>query len=143
MIIMKEGLSSIVYHNTHIDNCLDILKTNRFELTTMLGTGSDKFSDKFYYMSFSRVKFGGYAYTLPDNNIVTLILDGSRFNQRYKAGPVDYWGPEFKKAGREQSIELGMRQDENEERIFTDDPFIPNAKKYIFGIQIYCTNTCT
>jgi hypothetical protein len=134
---MKESLSKIVYHNTYIDRCYDILKSNTFKLTSQLGTGSDQFSDKFYYLSVSRIKFGGYAHTFSKDNNVCMVLDGDKFNQRYKGGPVDYWGQDYKKAGRDSgNIGTAMRQDENEERVFTDDDNIPNAKKYILAIHI-------
>lgn len=140
MIYMKsitERITSIVYHTTTIGNCLDILKSNRLDLTTNIGTDADRRSKEFYYFSVSRVKYGGYARSLNKSNIANLVLDGDLFNQRYKGIQVDYWGQSFRK---NVSSEMKLRNDENEERIVTDDPFISNAIKYIKEIHICYTD---
>ncbi len=133
MIRMLEGLSQILYHNTYINFCYEIVKSDEFKLTTNLGTGADKFTDKFYYLSMSRIKYGGYARSMAEEGLVNMVLDGRKLGQRYKGGPVDYWGIEFRSAAKGDQK---LRNDENEERIFTDDPSIPNARKYILGIHI-------
>lgn len=129
----KDRLTTIVYHATGIQRCYEILRTDRFELTTNLGTSSDVLGEKFYYFSVSRIKFGGYVRSLGKTDVVIMVIDGGKFNQRYKGGPVDYWGQEFRKAA---TGEQRLRNDENEERVFTDDPYIPNATKYIKEIHI-------
>ncbi len=136
MIFIKrflESLSKIVYHSTTIDKILEILKTNAFYTTTSLGTKSDQFDNAFYYMSFSRIKFGGYARSLPPGIIATIVIDGNKLNQRYKGHSVDYWGQDMRTG---MSNDIRLRNDENEERLFTDNFEIPNAISYILEIHI-------
>lgn len=131
---LNEGLSPTLFHTTTIGKFIDIIKTNEFQTTTNLGTSADQIgSDKFYYFSTSHTYFGGYARTLPMDHIVTIQLDGRKLGQRYKGSPVDYWGPEFR---QHATGEQKLRNDENEERIFTDDPEIPNALKYIEAVYM-------
>lgn len=137
MIYMKERVTSTVYHTTTVNNCLDILKTNRFDLTTNLGTSADQRGQKFYYFSVSRVKYGGYARSMNFKNMVNLVLDGDLFNQKYKGVQVDYWGPGFRIGN---TSDMKLRNDENEERVVTDDPSIKNAKKYIKEVHIIFTD---
>ncbi len=123
MILIKkfqESLTSIVFHVTSVNNLLDILKSNKFTLATSLGTGSDKFSNKWYYMSFSTIKYGGYSRSLSFIGQAILVIDGEKLNQRYKGIPVDYWGPEWRAASKED--EQRLRNDENEERLITGIP---------------------
>ena len=45
-----------------------------------------------FYLSTSRIKFGGYATKFNETDICTLVLDGDKFNQRYEGNSVDFWG---------------------------------------------------
>lgn len=146
-----ESLSDIVFHSTRIPNLINILKTNTFVLSTSLGTASDKDLDipgYDFYMSLSNVKEGGYDKGMsPD---VKLVLDGRKFNQRYKSKPVEYWGSTYHNAARERAEKLiasqgslsksqikeQTRYDENESRLFSTKSTIPNAKSYIKEIHI-------
>ena len=135
LLQLKERISSIVYHGTYIHRLYDILKTNEFHLTSNLGTSSDQIGgDYFYYLSVARIKFGGYMRSFSLANACILVLDGDKFNNRYKGGPVDYWGREFRSAS--DSLEGKLRNDENEERIFSDNDTIPKAMSYIKEIHI-------
>src|SRR5208282_5955706 len=142
----RESLTSIVFHVTNVESCLDILKTNKFTLATNLGTGSDKIgSSKFYYMSFSTIKYGGYNRSLGFSGQTILVIDGAKLNQRYKGTSVDYWGVEWRKAGDSvknpaEQMYQQLRNDENEERLVTDNPEIPNALQYIKEIHVCITD---
>lgn len=134
LLNFKESISKIVYHGTYVDRLYEILRTNEFQLTSNLGTSSDQIGgDYFYYLSVSRIKFGGYMRQFSMSNVVNIVLDGDKFNHRYKGGPVDYWGREFRSVG---SSESKLRNDENEERIFSDKDSIPNATSYMKEIHI-------
>jgi len=141
MIRIKESLAGIVYHTTGINRIEEILKTNAFYLTTSVGTSSDGLAKGyFYYLSVSRVKYGGYARSLSDRQ-ATIVLDGDKFNQRYKGVDVDYWGSNWRLQNEpntsiEQRYSAEMRNNENEERLITNDSEIPNAVKYIKEIHI-------
>ena len=136
---LKESVSAIIYHNTHINKAKSIIIHNKFLLTTSLGTQSDQFSKKFYYISTSRIKFGGFSNSFPENNIVNIVLNGRKFNERYKGGPVDYWGYDFRKQAPDMQSKL--RHDENEERVFSDNPEIQDASKYILEIHVSVDET--
>lgn len=129
-----ESVSSEVYHYTSLGKAYEIVKTNEFQLTTSLGTQSDRLGkDKFYYLSVSRIKYGGYSRNAIEG--VHFVLDGDKFNQRYTGGPVDYWGPSFWQ-NPELSKDQRMKSNENEERILSDDPVIPKALSYIKEVHI-------
>ena len=53
-----------------------------------------------------------------------MVLDGRKLSQRYKAAAVDYWGPGF------------LDQDETEDRIVTDEPYIDDFSQYIKEVRI-------
>lgn len=136
---LPESLSSEVYHYTNTQRALNIINSNKFYLTSNLGTSADQIggSEKYYYLSVSRVKWGGYARSdfYEKRSAVILVLDGRRFNHRYKGGAVDYWGREFRKGSISKHYKL--RNDENEERVFSDKPSIPSAIDYIKEVHVY------
>jgi len=137
--LLNESLSKEVYHYTN--RIIDILETNKFKLTSSLGTSADDNLNpkkKFYFMSVSRVKFGGYtrSNTSKYNSSVVLVLNGDKLNQKYHAKPVDYWGREFRKDKRAPK-DSRLSADENEERLFSDKPEIPNASSYIKEIHVW------
>ena len=51
-------------------------------------------------------------------------LNGDWFNHHYKGGPVDYWGGKLPHYGPG----LKGRYSEMEDRVFSDEPFIPLPK---------------
>ena len=79
---------------------------------------------KFFFFSTARsINTFREAFGLPQKAAV-LVLDGRKLSQRYKAAAVDYWGPGF------------MDQDETEDRIVTDDPYIDDFSQYIKEVRI-------
>jgi hypothetical protein len=54
---------------------------------------------------------------------VTFKLDGRKLGERSKAAAVDYWGPEFP-------------TNEMEDRVFTDQPWLEPASKYILEVHV-------
>lgn len=136
---LYESVPDIVYHTTTISNLLDIFKTNLFSLTSQFGGDADNQLDKgnYFFLSVSTVKFGGYALGRSSDNVVMIVLDGSKFNQRYKSRAVDYWGPEYKKDLTDTSRH---RYDEEELRIYSKDGTIPNATSYIKEVHLNITN---
>jgi hypothetical protein len=137
-----ESVPDIVYHATSTEKAFDIIRTNEFRLTpTMISTSDSKFrSDKLYFLSLSRIKYGGYTRAMGDtSHIVILEIDGRKLSQRYKGHSVDYWGAGMRSA-KGLDMEYKLRNDENEERVYSDDPTIPKATQYIKSIHIYVTN---
>ena len=139
--LLTEG-SSILYHATYVEYAHLILKDNKFRLTFSGATGSEDVIShgKYFYLSTSRTKYGRYAggsdFDKPGSSVsynCTMVLDGQKLAYNEKIKPVDYWGPEFAKAGRES----GVSSDETEDRLVSNKPEIKNASKYIKEIHCY------
>ena len=132
---LSEGLSKIVYHGTSIDRLLSILKDDTILLTPTTSE-SDRLQNKFYYLSVSRIKYGGYM--MSGDLKVNIVLDGQKLSNKYKGISVDYWGDEGDKSVKHKNRNTYMRnkRDENEDRLITNDDEIKNAHKYIKEIHI-------
>jgi len=120
--VLDEGITDIVYHKTRLDQAVKIMQSNKFMTSVAFGTEADKDQNKgrLYYLSTMRSPTGDYGPGLP---AVTFKLDGRKLGERSKAAAVDYWGPDFPK-------------DEMEDRVFTDDPYMEPATKYITEIHV-------
>lgn len=135
--ILSEGASDILYHYISAAYILDMLQKNKINTIAAIGSDSDyKINkNKFYYLSTTRSKSSGFKKS--DSKIV---LDGRKLKQRYKITPVDYWNwPKSDKDDTSTYIS-SMQSLEQEDRIITDKPSIPNAIDYILGIHIYVRN---
>ena len=123
-----EGISDVLYHVTGFQNLLNILSENEFQLRPTFAKRAEqeqtrKRSD-LYYMSTARSKNSKY---IQDSRGAILRLDGRKLKQRYSGYGMDYWGAAFR------SVDPATEQ---EDRIFTQNPTIPNAKQYIDAIDI-------
>lgn len=93
--LMKEALSSKVYHFTSIKSAFNILKTNEMFCQSSLATGADDYSDKYkFYVSFTRVKspkegFGYNSYRR--KSFARIEFDGDKLNNNFSGRHVDYW----------------------------------------------------
>lgn len=121
---ITERLTSIVYHFTGTHNLINILKTDEFVTTSVLGSGADAQVNKgkFFFFSTTRSRNQGFI-----NGDTKLVLNGDLLNRKYSGVAMDYWGHEFRKAGKRQEME---------DRIITDSATIPNATQYIMEIHI-------
>ena len=133
--ILNEGASDILYHFTYTDNLLNILKTNEFSLTAAVGYKSDYNinQNKFFYLSTTRSKSSGYI-----KGDVKIVLDGRKLKYNNKIVPVDYW--QWSKNRNDwdsDSSYINSLKSEQEDRIISDKPTIPNAIKNIIEIHIY------
>ena len=126
--IINEGVSQIVYHRTGFEALLNILKENKIIFSTNIVTGADKTSNKQYFLSLSRTKSPKMGYSKQSNVIIE--FDGSRLNQRFKGGAVDYW--QWDNLSPNQRAD----SDEFEDRIYSDEPYLINLDKYITNIYI-------
>ena len=125
---LLESSSSVVYHFTRLYNAAEILKDRRFKLAASPGTDSEQAlqkGNKPYYLSTTRSKVGDYTLHNFYKDGVVFALNGDWFNQRYRGGPVDYWA-----GSRLKSSETGLkgRYKEMEDRVFSDEPYIPFPK---------------
>lgn len=124
--ILTERLSDVLYHSTSLYNLLRILEQDRFQLTPDLGTDSEsqlRKKQKYYYMSFSRSKLSKYHYPARTGMVsVLIVIDGSKLNQKYSGKAIDYWG--------------WANKDEMEDRLYSSEPYIEDAGKYIQEVHI-------
>ena len=93
--LMKEALSSKVYHFTSIKSVFNILKTNEMFCQSSLATSADDYSDKYkFYISFTRVKSPkeGFGYnSYKSSSFARIEFDGDKLNNNFSGRPVDYW----------------------------------------------------
>ena len=93
--LMKEALSSKVYHFTSIKSAFNILKTNEMFCQSSLATAADDYSDKYkFYVSFTRVKSPkeGFGYnSYKSSSFARIEFDGDKLNNNFSGRPVDYW----------------------------------------------------
>jgi hypothetical protein len=132
---LNEGASDILYHFTSDYNLLNILKTNKFELTLALGRDSDLNLNKgkFYYLSTTRSKSTGYKM-----GTARIKLNGRKLNANNKVLPVDYW--QYSKNPNDwdskQSYRQALLSAEQEDRLISDKPFIDEASKFIISVDV-------
>jgi len=127
---LAERISPVVYHYTSIGNAANICKDNAFHLSSSLGTSTEeklKHKDKAYYLSTTRHKLGGYNLE-PYKEGVMFVLDGMKLGHKYAGKAIDYWGPEMRA--------MSPSKDESEDRIYSNEPTIENAKSYIKEVHI-------
>lgn len=127
--MLFEETRDVIYHATNLPNLKNILETNSFILTSIIGAPSEEKitpPKKYYFLSLSRSKLGSYHTKNLFASSVLLVLNYDKLRKNYKIFPVDYW--EGKKLEKE---------DEMEERLVSEKPEIPNAKNFIEEIHIY------
>ena len=158
--LLNEMISSKCYHFTTLNGLLRILKTNTFLLKTDVVSDTEHWEDKpkqRFFMSTTRVRDGrfGYNYFIDQNEmLVRITLNGDLLNANYRGKPVNWrmhsnkirgYIPNLRSA---ESIKLssmyhpdGRRAQihpfvENEDRVYSNKPSIPNADRYIERIDI-------
>lgn len=136
--MLNERVSSVLFHFCDLGNLYYICNDNQF----VLSSGYRGYADaninqgKPFYLSCTRQMDGRQGYSSERN--VRIELDGDLLNQRYKGGPVDYWGTSMGKQQYYQQKRIPSMQSrtENEDRIFSSEPIIKDAIKYIKRIDI-------
>jgi 8-oxo-dGTP pyrophosphatase MutT (NUDIX family)/2'-5' RNA ligase len=126
---VKAGLSPIVYHLTSVGDAANIISEDRFLLAPAARAKSEQESKpkgKYFFLSTARSPQSRFFKNYGRGAI--LVLDGDALGHNYKGLPTDYWGPEFRKADP-QSTEM-------EDRVWSTEPEIPNATKYIKEIHL-------
>lgn len=129
---INEGISDIVYHYSGIDSILKMVTEDSFFLSPV-GRNSADFSagkKKSYFLSTTRSKIGRYTLGqfFKGNFNAVIEIDGRKLSQNYSGEPVDYWGPQFRKAD--------PTYNEMEDRIYSDTAKIP-FKRYVIAIHIF------
>ena len=129
--LLNEMLSGDVYHYTSPNAILNILKTNKINLSSNLGGAADQYGNKPFFLSFSRTGSFKLGYGKKGGDAkARIIFDGAKLNNRYKSMPVDYWG-------LKGTADINSRDSfEYEDRILSDKPTIDNALSYIKRIDM-------
>ena len=126
---IEAGLSSVLYHTTSLVHAVNIVDEDRFILTASQGSRAEREHSKKgkpFFLSCARTPTSRYFQGNGPGNAI-LVLDGEALGHTYKGGPVDYWGREFRQIKNES---------ESEDRIYSTEPEIPNATRYIKEIHI-------
>jgi hypothetical protein len=113
-----------------------ILKMNKILLSVAFNYNStNKYSNKLYYLSFSRTKNPKLGYIKTSQ--VVIEFDGRLLKTKYSGKSIDYW-----KVGKMTYVSPKniADSDEYEDRIFSDSPYLENLDKYIKYINIIIYN---
>lgn len=127
--LLTERVSDVVYRLVPLTVALTNLKTNMFQLTLSVPNRAGDYmhqKEKLYFLSLSRTPNNIYFKEELKLNSVIFVLDGRKLSQNYKGVPVNYFN-------RSKS---DTERFEAEDRIISNDPFIPNAAKYIKEIHV-------
>ena len=142
--ILTERISSVVYHFTTTDAAGGIIDSNSFRLSPIpydrqyiqskIQVDAGIKYDNGYYMSVSRTKIEGYTKLLNSArcHFVRFELDGNKLGNTYKGGPFDYF-PQ-----RQGNNEY----EEYEDRIYSRNKVIPNARGYIKRMDLDVSREC-
>jgi hypothetical protein len=133
---INEAINEELYHFAVPDVAAKILATNKLMGTYVVGTYGERSinRDKAFAISFSRSKsvlagFGS-SYGKPASgqikNLAVINFDKRGINNHGKLIPVDYW----------EGAASGWDQDEMEDRLITNRPYISNITKYINEIHV-------
>ena len=142
--ILTERISDVVYHFTTTDAAGGIIDSNSFRLSPIpydrqyiqskIQVDAGIKYDNGYYMSVSRTKIEGYTKLLNSArcHFVRFELDGNKLGNTYKGGPFDYF-PQ-----RQGNNEY----EEYEDRIYSRNKVIPNARGYIKRMDLDVSREC-
>ena len=129
--ILLEYYSGDLYHATYVDEAVSILHSDALFATPFMvnKTEINNSNNYYFYVSFSRSKYGSFHQTKTDSQkLVLFVFDGDKLSKNFKMQPVDYWEGHITKNKHDD--------DEMEERIFVNKPEIKNISKYIKHIDV-------
>ena len=125
--IIKEKLSSTVFHGGELKNLYSILAKNLLIASPLFtrdveGSSSNK---SYFFISTARSRTSPFISSLLSQNkpAFVLQLDGDKLNQRYKGNSVNYF--------------LNRKNSELEDRLFTNEQYIKNISDYIEQISVF------
>jgi len=135
--ILMERISDVVYHFTTTDAAGGIIDSNLFRLQPIpvnVNVNPGKKYEEGFYMSVARTKVEGYTKLLNSArcHFVRFELDGNKLGNTYKGGAYDYF-PQ-----RQGNNEY----EEYEDRIYSRNKVIPNARGYIKRMDLDVSREC-
>ena len=91
--LLNEGLSSILYHFTSIDNGYSICNEDAIYLQSAYAKESDNYDKKRkFYLSCTRLFNSSFGYASKfSSGGVRIKLDGDKLAQRFKGKAINYW----------------------------------------------------
>ena len=143
--LYESVVDNFYYHYVDPHKIFNIIKTNKFNLSSELG---NKFSDakNFFYLSMARSPHAKLGFARMRNS--RIVFKKNELKARYKIEPYDYWNkdtlsgknPEkyssFGKFGTKQlHQDMNMRND-LEDRLISNTPYINNINNYIERIDL-------
>lgn len=141
-LLREERGVNKLYHATGLKQISSIILHNKLVLTYVGNSdegddASDIISNKpghyNFYVSLSRIPFGGYNYDRSENFAQIIIeFNASRLRQNYKIVPFNYW---YRLGGYDPIKD--RTTDENEDRLISNKSVIPNIVRYIDKINFY------
>ncbi len=118
---------SDLYHYTERNSLLKMLKSNKLELSVGTMIEEDHQNNKLFFVSLTRSRYGSYHM---GKTGIMITFDGQKLAQNHKIIPVDYWNKMGDRATRTGT------NNEKEERLVSDKPYINNILKFIKKIDI-------
>ena len=92
-LLLREGLSSLLYHFTSINNGFSICKDDKIYLQSALAKDADNYDKKRkFYLSCTRVRSSdfGYSYKFSRGG-VRITLDGDLLSNNFAGKQINYW----------------------------------------------------
>lgn len=140
---LTEAITDIIFHYVSGYRLVNWLEKNEIILAADFSSGRESElsgKQKYFFLSTTRSRLGGY-HRNPARMSALVTLDGRKLNQKYSGKPVDYWGWEFRKTAVDPKASAQEKDSskgawEQEDRIFSTEPTIPNAKDYILKIDL-------
>lgn len=89
--MLIESLTSTLFYYTSLKSAYNIMKENNINLTPTIKNKVEKDigSKKFYFMSLTRSRLGGYH--VDSNSGVLFKINGAKLSNNYSGKAVDYW----------------------------------------------------
>jgi len=144
--IISEGMTKITYHFCSLNSCINILKSDSFHLTLSSNKADAYDKKRLFYLSTQRSRSKSISYASKFGSCVRIQLDGDLLSNNYKGNPIDYWQYKQKYYNPEYDYIYGKgltksrkehRDFEMEDRVFSYNPTIDNASRYIKRIDVF------
>jgi len=125
--ILKEKLSSTVFHAGALQNLRSILAKNVLIASPLFTRDIESSSSNksYFFISTARSRTSPFISSLLSQNkpAFVLQLDGDKLNQKYKGKSVNYF--------------FNRKNSEMEDRLFTDEQYIRNVSEFIEQISVF------
>lgn len=131
--ILEEGLSDRLFYTRSLSSLFSILKDNQFKLSPIAEEFKRDMAlnlGKKFYLSTARTRVSSYRLDNTHKGVL-IELDGTKLRQRYKGNSVDFFAGFRGKSLPERD------NYEHEDRVVTNDEYIPNAISYITRVDIF------